>query len=165
MPDDTQQAIPAVPSPAAGDEPHEHHMHLLGRYYRQVEAGRKTIEVRVATAKKRAVAAGDTVVFHDRDTGRELDVIVERITPYPCSHGPGTRGRRGPGHGGIDAQDGIALTAEPGDVVVMHQTGGTHCPPGALDAIGEPRDQSRRTSEPCGTCPFLIGRASCPRTP
>ncbi|MEV5514946.1 NUDIX domain-containing protein [Streptomyces flaveolus] len=58
-------------------------MHLLPRYYRQVEAGRKTIEVRVATPRKRAVAAGDTVVFHDRDTGRELDVIVQRITPYP----------------------------------------------------------------------------------
>ncbi|MEV5933251.1 ASCH domain-containing protein [Streptomyces sp. NPDC052079] len=58
-------------------------MHLLGRYYRQVEAGRKTIEVRVATPNKLAVAVGDTVVFHDRDTGRELDVIVERITPYP----------------------------------------------------------------------------------
>ncbi|MFF9762380.1 MULTISPECIES: NUDIX domain-containing protein [Streptomyces] len=82
MPDNTQQAIPAVPSPAAGDEPHEHHMHLLGRYYLQVEAGRKTIEVRVATPNKRAVAVGDTVVFHDRDTGRELDVIVQRITPY-----------------------------------------------------------------------------------
>ena len=75
MPDDTQQAIPAVPSPAAGDESQEHHMHLLGRYYRQVEAGRKTIEVRVATPNKRAVAVGDTVIFHDRDTERELDVI------------------------------------------------------------------------------------------
>ncbi|MFB9346793.1 NUDIX domain-containing protein [Streptomyces heliomycini] len=83
MTDDTQQAIPAVPSPAAGDEPQEHHMHLLGRYYRQVEAGRKTIEVRVATPNKLTVAAGDTVVFHDRDTGRDLDVIVQRITPYP----------------------------------------------------------------------------------
>ncbi|MEW1868633.1 NUDIX domain-containing protein [Streptomyces caelestis] len=83
MTDDTQQAIPAVPSPAAGDEPQEHHMHLLGRYYRQVEAGRKTIEVRVATPDKLTVAAGDTVVFHDRDTGRDLDVIVQRITPYP----------------------------------------------------------------------------------
>lgn len=82
MPDDTQQAIPAVPSPAAGDEPHEHHMYLLGRYYRQVEAGRKTIEVRVATPQRRAVAAGDTVVFQDRDTGRELDVIVQRVAPY-----------------------------------------------------------------------------------
>ncbi|WP_037836836.1 NUDIX domain-containing protein [Streptomyces sp. NRRL F-5650] len=58
-------------------------MHLLGRYYRQVEAGRKTIEVRVATPSRRAVAVGDTLVFHDRDTGRELDVIAQRITPYP----------------------------------------------------------------------------------
>ncbi|NEC65909.1 NUDIX domain-containing protein [Streptomyces sp. SID9727] len=57
-------------------------MHLLGRYYRQVEAGRKTIEVRVASPSKRDIAVGDTVVFHDRDTGRELDVIVQRITPY-----------------------------------------------------------------------------------
>ncbi|MFC8285092.1 MULTISPECIES: ASCH domain-containing protein [Streptomyces] len=82
MPDDTQQASPAVPSPAAGDEPHEHHIQLLGRYYRQVEAGRKTVEVMVAAPKKRAVAVGDTVVFRDRDTGRELDVVVQRITPY-----------------------------------------------------------------------------------
>ncbi|MDI3423369.1 hypothetical protein [Streptomyces luteolus] len=57
MPGDTRQAIPA-----AGDEPREHHMHLLGRHYRQVDAGRKTVEVRVATPNKRAVAAGDTVV-------------------------------------------------------------------------------------------------------
>ncbi|MFJ3185304.1 NUDIX domain-containing protein [Streptomyces halstedii] len=83
MPDDTQQAIPAIPSPSAGDVPPEHHMHLVGRYYRQVEAGRKTIEVRVAAPNKRTIAVGDTVVFHDRDTGRELDVIVQRITSYP----------------------------------------------------------------------------------
>ncbi|MEU8949982.1 hypothetical protein [Streptomyces sp. NPDC048489] len=83
MPDDTQDALPAVPSPSAGDEPHEHHMHLLGRYYRQVEAGRKTIEVRVATPHKRDISVGDTAVFHDRDTGRELDVLMQRITPYP----------------------------------------------------------------------------------
>ncbi|MDX3370994.1 NUDIX domain-containing protein [Streptomyces sp. ME02-6987-2C] len=83
MPDDTQQATPAVPSPAAREVAPEHHMHLLGRYYRQVEAGRKTIEVRVATPSKRGIGVGDTVVFHDRDTGRELDVAVQRITPYP----------------------------------------------------------------------------------
>ncbi|MEU2744587.1 NUDIX domain-containing protein [Streptomyces sp. NPDC007095] len=83
MPDDTQPAIPAVPSPADGDVPPEHHMHLLGRYYRQVEAGRKTIEVRVATPNKRDIGVGDTVVFHDRDTGQELEVIVQLITPYP----------------------------------------------------------------------------------
>ncbi|KUN38707.1 NUDIX hydrolase [Streptomyces olivochromogenes] len=58
-------------------------MHLLGRCYRQVEAGRKTLEVRVATPNRRAVGVGDTVVFHDRDTGLELDVVVQRITPYP----------------------------------------------------------------------------------
>nr|WSX75863.1 NUDIX domain-containing protein [Streptomyces sp. NBC_00899] len=83
MPDHTQQPISAVPRPAAGGDPQEHHMHLLGRYYRQVEAGRKTIEVRVATPNKLTVAVGDTVVFHDRDTGRELDIVVQRITPYP----------------------------------------------------------------------------------
>ncbi|WP_069465592.1 NUDIX domain-containing protein [Actinacidiphila rubida] len=83
MPDDTQHTIPAVPSPLAGDATPEHHMHLLGRYYRQVEAGRKTIEVRAATPHKRDIGVGDTVVFHDQDTGRELDVIVQRISPYP----------------------------------------------------------------------------------
>ncbi|MEW2619072.1 methyltransferase [Streptomyces sp. NPDC048106] len=59
-----------------------HHFHLLGRYYAQVESGRKTIEVRVATPEKAAVKAGDAIVFHDRDSGRELDVIVKRATPY-----------------------------------------------------------------------------------
>ncbi|MGW1728979.1 NUDIX domain-containing protein [Streptomyces sp. NPDC002306] len=83
VPDDTQQPTTPVPSTATGDEPQEHHMHLLPRYYRQVEAGRKTIEVRAATPQKRAVAVGDTIVFHDRDTGRELDIIVQRITRYP----------------------------------------------------------------------------------
>lgn len=87
MPDNIQQANPAVPGPAAGNEPREHHMDLLGRYYRQVEAGRKTVEVRVGTPDKRAVAAGDTVVFHDRDTGREVDVIVQQITPYSSFEG------------------------------------------------------------------------------
>ncbi|AJE81563.1 hypothetical protein SLNWT_1187 [Streptomyces albus] len=83
MPDHTQQAIPAVPSPSAGDVPPEHHMHLLAQYYRQVESGRKTIEVRVATSDRRDISVGDTVVFHDRNTGREVDVVVQRITPYP----------------------------------------------------------------------------------
>ncbi|MCX5418004.1 phytanoyl-CoA dioxygenase family protein [Streptomyces sp. NBC_00059] len=72
MSDDTQQTIRAVPSPSAGNVPPEHHMHLLGRYYRHVEAGRKTTEVRVAAPNKRDIGVGDTVVFHDRDTGREL---------------------------------------------------------------------------------------------
>ncbi|MFE5604185.1 NUDIX domain-containing protein [Streptomyces coelicoflavus] len=83
MPDDAQQTLPAVPSLAARDVAPEHHMHLLGRYYRQVEAGRKTIEVRAATPNKLGIGVGDTVVFHDRDTGRELDIVVQRITPYP----------------------------------------------------------------------------------
>ncbi|MFD7947252.1 methyltransferase [Streptomyces sp. NPDC059744] len=60
----------------------EHHFHLMGRYYGQVESGRKTIEVRVATPEKAAVEVGDAVVFHDRDSDRELDIIVKRITPY-----------------------------------------------------------------------------------
>jgi hypothetical protein len=49
VPDNTQQAILTVPSPGAGGEPQEHHMHVLGRYYRELEAGRKTVEVRTAT--------------------------------------------------------------------------------------------------------------------
>jgi ASC-1-like (ASCH) protein len=57
-------------------------MHLLGRYYRELEAGRKTVEVRTATPDKRAVAVGDTVAFHDRDPGRELAVSVQRTTLY-----------------------------------------------------------------------------------
>lgn len=60
----------------------EHHFHLLGRYYRQVESGRKAIEVRVATPEKAAVEVGDAIVFHDRDSDRELDTIVKRITKY-----------------------------------------------------------------------------------
>ncbi|MEW1776629.1 NUDIX domain-containing protein [Streptomyces sp. NPDC086777] len=62
--------------------PRQHHFRLMGRYYAQVESGRKTIEVRAATAEKTAVDVGDAIVFHDRDSDRELDVIVKRITPY-----------------------------------------------------------------------------------
>ncbi|KUN36163.1 NUDIX hydrolase [Streptomyces olivochromogenes] len=54
----------------------------MRRYYRQVESGHKTIEVRVATPEKAAVQVGDAIVFHDRDSDRELDIIVKRITPY-----------------------------------------------------------------------------------
>src|SRR3954469_10271203 len=61
---------------------HEHHFRLLHRSYRQIEAGRKTLEVRVADPAKPAVRTGDTLVFHDRDSERELDVIAQRITPY-----------------------------------------------------------------------------------
>ncbi|MGW0791329.1 NUDIX domain-containing protein [Streptomyces sp. NPDC002911] len=60
----------------------QHHFHLVGRCYGQVESGRKTIEVGVATPEKAAVEVEDTIVFHDRDSDRELDFIVKRITPY-----------------------------------------------------------------------------------
>ncbi|MET8183765.1 NUDIX domain-containing protein [Streptomyces sp. NPDC005336] len=75
MPSNTHDEEEAAPR-------RQHHLHLVGRYYRQVESGRKTIEVRVATPEKAAIEVGDAVVFHDRDSGRELDVIVKRITPY-----------------------------------------------------------------------------------
>jgi ASC-1-like (ASCH) protein/8-oxo-dGTP pyrophosphatase MutT (NUDIX family) len=47
-----------------------------------VEAGRKTVEVRVATPDKAAVEVGDAIVFHDRDSDREVDVLVKRVTAY-----------------------------------------------------------------------------------
>lgn len=58
-------------------------MHLLPRYYAQVEAGHKTIEVRTATSRRQAIAEGDTLVFHDRGSDRQLDVIAgpPRYTP------------------------------------------------------------------------------------
>ncbi|MBL1112872.1 NUDIX domain-containing protein [Streptomyces sp. 110] len=52
------------------------------RYYAQVESGRKTIEVRVGTPGTAAVETGDTIVFHEPDSGRELDIVAKRITPY-----------------------------------------------------------------------------------
>ncbi|MGW3499045.1 methyltransferase [Streptomyces sp. NPDC001020] len=68
--------------PVVDGHAREHHMHLLPRYYGQVEAGRKTIEVRVGTPTKRAVEEGDTIVFHDRGSDRQLDVVARRITAY-----------------------------------------------------------------------------------
>ncbi|WP_329525724.1 methyltransferase domain-containing protein [Streptomyces sp. NBC_01462] len=66
----------------AAASPRQHRFPLLGRYYRQVESGRKTVEVRVATPDKAAVEAGDAIIFHDEDSGRELDIVVKRATPY-----------------------------------------------------------------------------------
>ncbi|MFF3914384.1 methyltransferase [Streptomyces sp. NPDC001852] len=60
----------------------QHHFDLRERYYAQVESGRKTIEVRVRTPTKAAVEAGDTIVFREPGSGRELDVVAQRITPY-----------------------------------------------------------------------------------
>ncbi|MGW1007326.1 methyltransferase [Streptomyces sp. NPDC002520] len=79
-------AIQHTPSqaPDAAEVPsrREHHLHLATRYYGQMEAGRKTIEVRVATPQRAAVQVGDALVVHDRDSDRELDVMVQRITRY-----------------------------------------------------------------------------------
>ncbi|MEV6129144.1 methyltransferase domain-containing protein [Streptomyces violaceusniger] len=60
----------------------QHHFTLRERYYAQVESGRKTIEVRVGTPKRAAVQTGDTIVFREPDSGRELDIVAKRITPY-----------------------------------------------------------------------------------
>ncbi|MFE9970152.1 methyltransferase domain-containing protein [Streptomyces hirsutus] len=79
----TAQHTPSSAHNGEGDTPRRrHHFHLLGRYYAQVESGRKTIEVRVATHEKAAVEVGDAIVFHDRDSDRELDIVVKRITTY-----------------------------------------------------------------------------------
>ncbi|WP_327352764.1 methyltransferase domain-containing protein [Streptomyces sp. NBC_01304] len=67
------------PWPSAAQQ---HDFHLQDRYYAQVESGRKTIEVRVATPEKAAVEVGDTIVFHDQDDGRELDIVIQRATRY-----------------------------------------------------------------------------------
>ncbi|MEU9288786.1 NUDIX domain-containing protein [Streptomyces sp. NPDC048275] len=68
--------------PAATAASRQHHFNLLERYYVQVESGRKTTEVRVGTPKKADVKAGDTIVFHEEGSGRELDIIVKRATSY-----------------------------------------------------------------------------------
>ncbi|MFD4479500.1 NUDIX domain-containing protein [Streptomyces sp. NPDC058471] len=59
-----------------------HRLGLYERYYAQVESGRKTIEVRVRTPRMTGFAAGDVLVFHGEESGRELDVRATRITPY-----------------------------------------------------------------------------------
>ncbi|MFJ6569366.1 methyltransferase domain-containing protein [Streptomyces sp. NPDC091292] len=76
------QRAPSKAHDAERDSRRPHHFHLLGRSYAQVESGHKTIEVRVATPENAAVEVGDAIVFHDRDSDRELDVIVKRITRY-----------------------------------------------------------------------------------
>ncbi|WP_078884164.1 methyltransferase domain-containing protein [Streptomyces sp. NRRL S-340] len=73
---------PSATTPVVTDGARHRHMRLLPRFYGQVEAGRKTIEVRVGTPAKRAVTEGDTIVFHDRGSDRELDVVVRRITEH-----------------------------------------------------------------------------------
>ncbi|GGX82484.1 methyltransferase [Streptomyces fructofermentans] len=65
-----------------GGLPRRHHFRLSGRHYSQVESGRRTIEVRVATPEKAAVGVGDVIVFHDRGGNRELDIVVRRVTAY-----------------------------------------------------------------------------------
>ncbi|MFD5494434.1 methyltransferase domain-containing protein [Streptomyces sp. NPDC127091] len=62
--DETAPHVAAQHTPSSarngeGDVPRRrHHFHLLGRYYAQVESGRKTIEVRVATPRRRPSKSG-----------------------------------------------------------------------------------------------------------
>ncbi|MGW6154318.1 methyltransferase [Streptomyces sp. NPDC055144] len=58
----------------------EHHLGLRERYYAQVASGRKTVEIRVNTPRKADVRVDDALIFHGEDSGRELDVIAQRIT-------------------------------------------------------------------------------------
>ncbi|SEG87294.1 ASC-1 homology (ASCH) domain-containing protein [Actinacidiphila yanglinensis] len=62
--------------------PREHHLHLSSRSYDQVESGRKTVEIRVGTPEERAVEAGEVIVFHDTGGGREVDVVVDRVSAH-----------------------------------------------------------------------------------
>ncbi|MFI2358418.1 hypothetical protein ACH5AG_27560 [Streptomyces anulatus] len=50
--------------------------------YRQVGAGRKTVEVMVAAPQKRTVAVGGTVVFRARDTGGNSMSSCSGSPPY-----------------------------------------------------------------------------------
>lgn len=75
-------AIPAPAAATARTRPREHRLGLDERHYGLVASGRKTVEVRVHDARMKTVAVDDTLVFHDRRSGHELDVRVQRITPY-----------------------------------------------------------------------------------
>ena len=61
---------------------HEHHFHLLAALLQPGGVGAQDDRGPRRHPEKAAVEVGDTLVFHDRDSDRELDVVVKRITPY-----------------------------------------------------------------------------------
>ncbi|GAA1276616.1 hypothetical protein GCM10009609_44510 [Pseudonocardia aurantiaca] len=55
-----------------------HEMRFLRRYFDLVASGRKTVEVRVADAKRNAIAAGDTIRFRCAELRVDSEVTAVR---------------------------------------------------------------------------------------
>ena len=53
-----------------------HEMHLNARYFLKIKNGEKDIEVRLYDEKRRRIAAGDEIVFINRDGGETFVRVV-----------------------------------------------------------------------------------------
>ena len=60
-----------------------HELNLYRQYFDLVNAGAKTIEVRVKYPHLADLAAGDTIRFRIKGTDEACEVEVRRITEYP----------------------------------------------------------------------------------
>jgi protein-L-isoaspartate(D-aspartate) O-methyltransferase len=76
----TWPTAPAIGAPSPVRETRTHQMRLLDEYLELLERGEKTIEIRCADAKRRAVATGDAIVF--TGGGRTVRTAVVRVARY-----------------------------------------------------------------------------------
>ena len=60
----------------------KHNMRLNHDPFVLIEEGSKTIELRLNDEKRSKIKVGDTIVFEDRTTGKELNVKVIALHPY-----------------------------------------------------------------------------------
>ena len=69
----------------------KHNMRLNHDPFVLIEKGSKTIELRLNDEKRNKIKVGDTIVFEDRTTVKELNVKVIALHPYDsfetlCQH-------------------------------------------------------------------------------
>lgn len=60
----------------------KHNMRLNHDPFVLIEEESKTIELRLNDEKRSKIRVGDTIVFEDRTTGKELNVKVVALHPY-----------------------------------------------------------------------------------
>ena len=60
----------------------KHYMHLHDGPYKKIEAGTKTIEMRLYDEKRRTMHKGDIIEIENRVTGQKMEVEIVQMYPF-----------------------------------------------------------------------------------
>lgn len=60
-----------------------HYMNLVPSAYAKIEAGTKTIELRLNDEKRQGISVGDEIVFTNLENGKQLQTKVAELHHFP----------------------------------------------------------------------------------